>query len=121
MLAPILDALSWIFIIAGIVFCLIGGYGIIKLKDFFARLHAASLIDTLGIGLVFVGLILQAGFTLVAAKLVLILIFVFFTSPTATYALARAAINHDVLPEVETDEERELVRLSKTKEARAPQ
>lgn len=109
-----LDVLSWAFIVGGIVFCLIGGYGILKLKDVYARLHAASLIDTLGIGLMFVGLMFQAGFTLVSAKLILILIFVFFTSPTATYALARAAINHDVLPEVDTDEERELARKTKT-------
>ncbi|MEQ8321456.1 MAG: monovalent cation/H(+) antiporter subunit G [Rhodospirillales bacterium] len=110
----IIDIISWVSIIAGIVFCLIGGYGMLKLKDVFARLHAASLIDTLGVGLIFLGLIFQAGFTLVAAKLILILIFIFFTSPTATYALARAAINHDVLPEVETEEERAMVRETKT-------
>jgi multicomponent Na+:H+ antiporter subunit G len=113
-MAQVLDILSWIFIFGGVVFCLIGGYGLLKLKDVYARLHAASLIDTLGVGLVFTGLMFQAGLTLVTAKLVLILVFIFFTSPTATYALARAAINHDVLPEVETDEERELVRSTKT-------
>lgn len=110
----VLDALSWICIIVGVIFCLIGGYGLIKLKDVFARLHAASLIDTFGVGFVLLGLMFQAGLTLVTAKLALILIFIFFTSPTATHALARAAINHDVFPEVETDEERELVRASKT-------
>lgn len=110
----IIDIISWVSIIAGIVFCLIGGYGMLKLKDVFARMHAASLIDTLGVGLIFVGLIFQAGFTLVAAKLILILVFIFFTSPTATYALARAAINHDVLPEVETEEERAMVRETRT-------
>lgn len=110
----ILDIVSWAFIIGGIVFCLIGGYGLISLKDFYARLHAASLIDTFGVGLIFIGLMFQAGFTLVTAKLILILIFIFFTSPTATFALARAAINHDVLPDVDTEEERELVRQTKT-------
>ena len=45
----VLYALSWIFIIAGVVFCLIGGYGLLKLQDVYARLHAASLIYTLGI------------------------------------------------------------------------
>lgn len=109
----VLGAVSWIFIAIGVVFCLIGGYGMITLKDFYARLHAASLIDTLGIGLVFVGLMLQAGFTLVTAKLVLILLFVFFTSPTATHALTRAAINADTLPTVDTDEERALVSATK--------
>ncbi len=110
----ILDIVSWAFIIGGIVFCLIGGYGLISLKDFYARLHAASLIDTFGVGLIFIGLMFQAGFTLVTAKLILILIFIFFTSPTATFALTRAAINHDVLPDVDTEEELELVRQTKT-------
>ncbi len=85
----VLDALSWICIIIGVIFCLIGGYGLIKLKDVFARLHAASLIDTLGVGFVLVGLMFQAGLTLVTAKLALILIFIFFTSPTATHACPR--------------------------------
>lgn len=120
-MSTVLDALSWIFIIAGVIFCLIGGYGMIRLKDFYARLHAASLIDTLGVGLVFTGLMFQAGFTLVAAKLLLILIFIFFTSPTATYALSRAAINHDVLPAVDTEAERLMVQETKTKNAKAPQ
>jgi len=109
-----LDALSWMFIVGGIVFSLIGGYGLLKLKDVYARLHAASLIDTLGVGLIMTGLMFQAGLTLVTAKLALILIFVFFTSPTATFALARAAINHDVLPEVDTDEERAMAHETKT-------
>ncbi len=116
----IVDIFSWALILVGIAFCLIGGYGMITLKDMYARLHAASLIDTLGIGLVFLGLILQAGFTLAAAKLVLILIFVFFTSPTATHALARAAINHNVMPEVETDAEIETVRKTRTRLTEEP-
>ncbi len=120
-MAALWDGLSWIFIIAGVGFCLIGGYGMIKLKDFYARLHAASLIDTLGVGLLFVGLMFQAGPTLVAVKLLLILVFIFFTSPTATYALARAAINHDVLPAVDTEAERLMVQETKTKNAKAPQ
>ncbi len=113
--ALVIDGLSWLAIIGGIVFCLIGGYGMIVLKDMYARLHAASLIDTLGVGLIFLGLILQAGFTLVAAKLILILIFVFFTSPTATHALARAAINHNEMPDVETEAEVETVRRTQTR------
>ncbi len=113
-MAAALDIVSWILIVGGVVFCLIGGYGLLKLKDVYARLHAASLIDTLGVGLILIGLMFQAGFTLVTAKLILILAFIFFTSPTATHALARAAINHDVLPEVDTDEERKLARDTQT-------
>lgn len=115
-MTAVIDTISWVSIVGGVVFCLIGGYGLLKLKDVYARLHAASLIDTLGVGLILIGLMFQAGFTLVTAKLVLILVFIFFTSPTATHALARAAINHDVLPDTDSEEERELVRKTKTSE-----
>jgi multicomponent Na+:H+ antiporter subunit G len=67
-------------------------------------MHGASLIDTMGIGLILIGLMFQAGFTLITAKLILILIFVFFTNPTSTYALARAAINGDLVAKVENDD-----------------
>lgn len=109
-----LDIASWALILGGVAFCLIGGYGLLRLQDVYARLHAASLIDTLGVGLVLVGLMLQAGWTLVTAKLFLILIFIFFTTPTATHALAKSAINHDVLPEVDSKDELDLVRAAKT-------
>lgn len=114
-----LDIASWIMIVGGIVFSLIGGYGLIKLKDMYARLHAASLIDTLGVGLIFFGLMLQSNEAIVALKLLLVLIFIFFTSPTATHALAKAAINQGQLPDVDTDEEREMVRAAKITEDRA--
>ena len=96
----VLDILSWIAIVSGSVLCLIGGWGMIRLPDMYTRMHGASIIDTLGIGLILFGLIFQAGLTLITAKLILILLFVFFTSPTATHALARAALNGGLKPEV---------------------
>ncbi len=99
----VLDVVSWGFILAGSGFCLIGGLGLIRLRDMYARKHGASLIDTLGIGLILTGLMVQAGFTLVTAKLFLILVFVFFTSPTTTHALARAALNSGLVPDVDKD------------------
>ncbi len=98
-----IEILSWVSIIGGSIMCLIGGWGIIRLPDMFTRLHGASLIDTLGIGLILGGLMIQAGLTLITAKLVLILVFVFFTSPTATHALARAALNGGLKPDVKND------------------
>ena len=100
----VLDILSWAFIIGGSVFCLIGGLGLIRLPDMFARMHGASLIDTMGVGLILIGLIFQAGLTLITAKLILILVFIFFTSPTSTHALARAAINGGLVAKVEDDD-----------------
>lgn len=94
----ILNLLSWISLIGGIVFILIGAIGLIRLPDMFARMHGAGLIDTLGIGLILFGLVFQAGLSIVTIKLVLIFIFIFFTSPTATHALASAALDEGVKP-----------------------
>jgi len=88
----VVDILSWACLVAGGVLALIGAIGIIRLPDVFARMHGAGMIDTMGLGLIFLGLALQAGLTTVTMKLILIFVFVLFTSPTTTYALARAAI-----------------------------
>lgn len=94
----ILDVLSWAFLVIGSIFLLIGGIGLIRLPDMYTRMHGASLIDTLGIGLILLGLCFQAGFGIVTIKLLLIFIFIFFTSPTATHALASAALDEGLKP-----------------------
>ncbi len=98
MTAEILNLASWALIVAGSIFCMIGALGLLRMPDFFTRMHAASLVDTLGAGLLLLGMMLQAGFTLVTAKLVIIGLLLFFTSPTATHALARAARARGVEP-----------------------
>lgn len=99
----ILDVLTWVFVVPGGILLIIGGIGLLRMPDVYARMHGASIIDTLGVALVLIGLMFQAGFTLVTAKLVLILVFVFFTSPTATHALARACIAAGVTPKVDDE------------------
>jgi multicomponent Na+:H+ antiporter subunit G len=94
----VLNIVSWGLLVTGSAFMLIGGVGVLRLPDFYTRLHAASLVDTAGAGLICVGLALQADSWLVAVKLVLILAFLFFTSPTATHALARAAWGDGLKP-----------------------
>ncbi len=86
-----IDILSWGFLTLGGTFCVVGGIGLLRMPDFFTRLHAASIIETLGAGLLILGMLLQAGLSLVSVKLLFILLLIFFSSPTATHALARAA------------------------------
>ena len=86
------EVVSGVFLALGSLFVVVGGIGILRLPDFFTRLHAGGLTDTLGAAFVLIGLMVVAGFTLVAAKLALILFFLLFTSPTSTHALAKAAI-----------------------------
>ena len=67
-MALVIDILSWALLLAGCAFMVIGGIGILRLPDVFTRLHAASLTDTAGAGLIALGLMLQSGFTLVTVK-----------------------------------------------------
>lgn len=85
------DIVSWALIVTGSVFLLIGAIGIIRMPDFFTRLHAAGITDTMGAALLVAGMMVQAGLSLVTVKLFLIGAFLFFTSPTATHAIANAA------------------------------
>lgn len=94
----LLDWTSGISLLVGGLFCLVGGIGLLRMPDFFTRMHAASVTETLGVGLVLFGLLLQAGWTLVAVKLLMVGLLVFFVSPTATHALARAALVRGVKP-----------------------
>lgn len=97
-MSAVADAVSWACIVAGGLFCVIGGVGLVRMPSFFTRMHAASLIDTLGAGLILLGLVIQAGFTLVAVKLAMLGVLLLFASPTATHALAKAALARGVDP-----------------------
>ena len=91
MLTIVVDALSWILIVAGGGFCIVGAIGMLRMPDCFTRMHAASLIDTLGAALLLLGLMLQAGLSLNMLKIGMVGLLLFFASPTATHALAKAA------------------------------
>ncbi len=99
-MSVLIDAASWACLVSGGLFCVIGALGLIRMPDFYTRMHAASLVDTLGAGLMLLGLVLQAGFTLVSVKLLIIALLFFFMSPTATHALARAAFVRGVQPKL---------------------
>ena len=93
------DILSWILLFLGGAFVLIGGIGALRLPNFYTRLHAASLTETMATILIFAGLILQAGLTLAALTLLAIMVFLLLTAPTASYALANAALQSGLRPE----------------------
>lgn len=89
---------------AGVTFCLIGAVGLLRMPDFYTRMHAASVTDTLGAGLILLGLLLQAGFTLTAVKLILLALLVFFAGPTASHALSRAALSRGLQPQLTSEQ-----------------
>lgn len=94
---------SWICLVLGAGFCVIGAVGLLRMPDVFARLHAVSVVDTLGIGFLILGMALQAGLTLVTLKLVFILVLVGLTTPVATHALAQAALHAGERPRLAKD------------------
>jgi multicomponent Na+:H+ antiporter subunit G len=104
MMGTVLDILSWIFLLGGAVFLLIGAIGALRFPDFYTRLHAVSVCDTMGAGLVLVGLMLQGGLSLVTVKLLLMFYFMMFTGPTAVHALADAAMRSKLKPLVDERE-----------------
>jgi multicomponent Na+:H+ antiporter subunit G len=85
------DLASVALLAGGGFFIIIGSLGLVRFPDFYCRMHAAGVTDTLGVWLVILGFVLQSPSALVAAKLLIIALFVFFTSPTATHAIANAA------------------------------
>ena len=98
-MALLADIVSWICLFAGSVLALIGGLGLLRLPDVFARMHGAGMVDTLGLALIMLGLMFQAGFSLITVKLIMIIGFVVYTSPTTTHALARACLYAGVRPQ----------------------
>ena len=87
----IVEGLSWILILTGSFLTVTGAFGMVRFPNFWSRIHASSVIDSGGVILLLLGMCLQAGWTLVTAKLIFILIFMFITGPTAAHAIAHAA------------------------------
>jgi len=93
-----LRIISMLVVAAGAFFLLVGSVGIIRLPDFYARTHATSKSDTLGLMLVLAGLAIYEGFDLNSVKLLLVLVFVVLTNPVGAHALARAALKFGLRP-----------------------
>ncbi|MDE2980994.1 MAG: monovalent cation/H(+) antiporter subunit G [Gemmatimonadota bacterium] len=101
MMGDIVNAVVWVLLIAGGFFMVTGSVGMVRLPDVFTRMHAAGMVDTMGAGLTLAGLCvysLHDGTGLVAVRLVLVLAFLWFTSPIATHAVAKAALSGGTTP-----------------------
>ncbi|MBM3532304.1 MAG: monovalent cation/H(+) antiporter subunit G [Alphaproteobacteria bacterium] len=92
------DIISWALILAGSFFTLAGAFGIIRFPDLYTRMHASGVIDPFGVSLILVGLIVQAGLSLISVKLTILILFLGLTSPVACHALGRAARHRGLKP-----------------------
>ena len=93
-MSAVLDILGWGALCLGGFFCVVGALGLNRMPDVFTRMHATSVSDTMGVGLLVVGMLSQTDDWMVAARLVIILIVLWVTGAVASHALARAAL-HD--------------------------
>ena len=94
----IISLLSDLFLLVGGILTLTGAVGLLRLPDFFSRLHAASVTESLAAPLLIIGIMLKTGFTLESAKLALVIVIMVVANPTITYALCRAAAHGDKKP-----------------------
>ena len=110
----LLSVVVWIFLISGSFFSIVGGIGIIRLPEFYSRLHGGGITDTLGAGLIMVGLLIHGlgnifvepeistlSHILTAIKLLMILFFLLITSPASCHALAKSALTQGLKPVLE--------------------
>lgn len=100
----IFEWLSWVLLGLGGFFVLVGGVGVLRMPDVYTRMHAASVTETLGTMLILVGLMLHAGWELPTFKLLAILVFLLFTAPVSSYALANAALLGGLKPKLQAPE-----------------
>ena len=91
---------SGLFLLAGGFLCITGGVGLLRLPDFFSRVHAGGVTETLATPLLLFGLMLQMEWSLDLFKVLMILVLVLATNPTAGHAMAKAALHGGLRPQV---------------------
>lgn len=89
---------SALFLLIGSFLCISGGIGILRFPDLYTRMHAVGVTETLATAMILIGLILHNSDFLVDIKLMIILVMTLFISPTASHALARAAMHNGLMP-----------------------
>jgi multicomponent Na+:H+ antiporter subunit G len=86
-----MNAIIILFLAAGVFFFVIGVIGLLRLPDVYSRMHATTKCDTLGAGLILFALVLYSGFSNASVKLMMMILFIWVTNPTAAHVIARAA------------------------------
>lgn len=97
----LLTIIAVVSLVGGSLFSIIGGIGICRLPEFFSRMHGAGITDTMGAGLILIGLMIYSGLSLVTFKLMVILFFLTITSPSSCHALAHSALAKGLKPELD--------------------
>ena len=105
MLAGMVTVLSSVCLLLGAFLIISGAVGVLRFPDFFTRMHAAGVTETLATTLILLGLMLLAGWSIMSFMLLLILLFILITSPVASHALTKAALHGNLQPLVNENNE----------------
>jgi multicomponent Na+:H+ antiporter subunit G len=95
---PVQTIVAIVLMLGGVFFLAVSSIGLLRLPDFYARTHAVGKSETLGAILTLSGLAVYNGWELSTFKILFILIFVLIANPTATHAIARAALRSGLPP-----------------------
>ena len=104
-MTTILELLSSLCLLLGGVLCITGGVGLLRMPDFFSRVHASGVTETLAAPLLLIGLLLQMEWSLDSVKVIMIMLLVLATNPTATHAMAKATLHGGQRPLVSDNDE----------------
>ncbi len=84
--------LSAALILSGLIVMCLGVIGVYRFKYVLNRMHAAAMNDTMGIGMVMLGLIVMSGFTFTSLKLLLVILLLWLSSPVSSHLIGRLEI-----------------------------
>ena len=91
------EVLTVIFLIAGFLLMTVSAIGVLRLPDFFSRLHASSIGETLGIVLAGIGFVIYEGMDLVSLKIIIIIAALFLVNPVGTHLIGKSALHANAM------------------------
>lgn len=94
----LIETTAMFCLLIGSFLCISGGIGILRFPDFYTRMHAVGVTDTLAAAMILIGLMFSSPDSTVVIKLMMILLLTLFVNPTASHALARAAMHNGLKP-----------------------
>ncbi|MBN2287133.1 MAG: monovalent cation/H(+) antiporter subunit G [Tissierellales bacterium] len=89
------NIISAFLLVSGTFFFIVGTVGILRFPDIYTRAHSSAKCDTLGTILTLLGLCVYNGFNAVSIKIMLIVAFIWITSPTATHIITKAQYEYE--------------------------
>ena len=109
----LLSWLSGISLLLGTAALIVGALGLVRLPNLFSRIHAVGMMDTAGAAFITLGMLIHEGFSLISVKLAVVGVFLFFTSPIATHAVAQVAHRSGFSPVTPVKEPRRAQKAAK--------